>query len=104
MLYEVITQISDLHYVHDAKAKLDQPFIEDLKEKTIGILSLNTPNILEFFDQTGEMCGDEAWYLSNHYGFILNKNEIDSCTYPLKKMYSYLPLMISREKARNNFV
>ena len=91
--------ISDLHYIHDAKSKLGQPFIEDLDERVLGVLSLNTPDILDFFDQTGMLCGDEGWYLSNHYGFIVKKDEVHLHSYPLKVMYSYLPLMISREKS-----
>lgn len=95
--YEYLSiQIDDLHAAHFAKANFDQPFIEARTETKIGVLTLKTGNILDFFDQTGDMCNDEAWYLSNHYGFILPTENVQEKAYPLTDMYSYLPQMIER--------
>ncbi|MBB6054990.1 MerR family transcriptional regulator [Tolumonas osonensis] len=90
----LLNQIDDLNYIQQAKKNLDEPFIESLPEKQIGVIELQTEDILDFFDTVRNLCKQDSWYLSSHYGFILDSADIQQC-YPLKKMYCYIEPVLS---------
>ncbi len=46
----LLNQIDDLNYIQQAKKNLDVPFIESVPEKQIGVIELQTEDILDFFD------------------------------------------------------
>lgn len=90
-------QISDLAYIQDASRRLNQPFFESLPQREVGTISIQTENILDFFDMVRTICQKDSWYLSSHYGFILHQSEIDFI-YPLKTMYCFMPEVIAKSK------
>ncbi len=85
----LLNQIDDLNYIQQAKKNLDVPFIESVPEKQIGVIELQTEDILDFFDTIRDLCKQDSWYLSSHYGFILDSADIQQC-YPLKRCTAIL--------------
>lgn len=55
---------------------------------------MQTDDILDFFDTIRDLCQQDSWYLSSHYGFILDTVDIQQ-SYPLKKMYCYIEPVLS---------
>lgn len=86
--------VCDLERIAFIKNTLDKPFIEDRGDIVVGKFTLNTDNILDFFEVPASFSNNPSWYLMNKYGFILNKCEVKENNYPLISMYCDEPMAI----------
>ena len=87
--------VGALEKICSIKNNLDKPFVEDRPEIVVGTVALETDNIVEFFERVGDIYGEQSWYLLYDYGFIINKNEVESDGYPLTTMYCDVDAVIN---------
>lgn len=87
-------QIAMYEQAGQGEQQLDRPFIERLPASTCGLLTLETPQILDFFAGVATLADDPAWYLLYDYGFVLQRDEVSADGYPLRQMYTRVPAHI----------
>lgn len=76
--------------------QLDRPFVERVAASEVGILALDTPQILDFFAEITRLAADPAWYLLHDYGFILERDEVKADGYPLRRMFTRVPRHVAQ--------
>nr|WP_321239924.1 MerR family transcriptional regulator [uncultured Tolumonas sp.] len=95
--YELLSShVCDLEKIASIKNMLDKPFIEDRDDFIVGKFTLDTDNILDFFEVPASFSNSHSWYLMHNYGFILNKCEVRKDSYPLVSMYCDEPMTIKK--------
>lgn len=95
-LGQLTSHVQTLERIRHARVHLNQPFVEWSSRQSVGVMDLETTDILDFFGEVGSCIGDRAWYLKSHYGFTLNLNEIQPGGYPLKRMFAYEPALVEQ--------
>ncbi|CNK99020.1 MerR family transcriptional regulator [Yersinia enterocolitica] len=86
--------IQCLDAISTTKENINTPFIEDRAKVEVGILQLQTGNILDFFKKIGDMTEDYSWYLTSNYGFLLKSSDIKPDNYPLATLFCDHPAII----------
>lgn len=87
-------QIDQMEKIHDVSARLDTPFIEEITPELVGVITLETPHIGDFFQRVSEHNALPNWYLHHRYGFLLAEDDIQSQDYPLVNFYCTEPNII----------
>ncbi|TCL02143.1 MULTISPECIES: MerR family transcriptional regulator [Sodalis] len=90
----IACQISQLETIHIINNQLDTPFTEEKKSELVGVISLETQHIGDFFQRASEFNAPPNWYLHHRYGFLLAEKDIQSKSYPLDKFYCTEPSII----------
>lgn len=84
-------QIAMYQQSASGERQLDRPFIQQLPAVEVGLLTLDTPQILDFFAGVAEVANEPAWYLLYDYGFVLDRTKVRAHGYPLQQMFTRVP-------------
>ncbi len=87
-------QIGQLEKIHDVGTRLDTPFIEEIQSALVGVITLETSHIDDFFQRVIECRATANWYLHHRYGFLLAEETIQPTGYPLANFYCTEPNII----------
>ncbi|NMP27431.1 MerR family transcriptional regulator [Rahnella sp. SAP-1] len=91
----IAAQIDQIEMVQTISKRLDTPFIEDNSSVLVGVITLDTQDIGDFFKTVIEHHALPDWYLHYRYGFLLAAEQIQATGYPLVSFYCDEPNIIA---------
>lgn len=87
VLESVDQHIAYLAELRIIRTKLYSPFIEQLNDRDVGLITLPSNDIVDFFDAGDVIMKDPAWPHFKKHGFILPREKIAADGYPLETMF-----------------